>query len=219
MLWHFASEFAITGDVGRFDDVELCAAMGWEGDADQLISALTDLGWIDKVPGKSRFAIHDWHEHADDYTKKKIKGSGTVCACCWKIPENSRIFSPALPCQTVPDRARPETKTAPPSEDFEAWFERQYARHPNKRDKTPSARLAAVAFSEGKFALEEFEARHVAWCQTETWTWKNGARAPRSLGEWISDEGYRYDPRSAAAPTEAVIPPQYNDPNRYKLGN
>ena len=96
----------------------------------------------------------------------------------------------------------PPSKCVAVSEElFEDWFERQYARHPNKKDKTPAARVAADHFSQGRFVLDEFERRHVAWCATETWQWKNGARAP-TFGQWVTDEGYRYD-----APVESVSSP------------
>ncbi len=77
--------------------------------------------------------------------------------------------------------------------DFLEWFERQFARHPNKRERTPSERVAATSFAAGEFTLEDFEEKHIAWCDSEGWQWKSGARAP-TLGAWITDKGFRYDP-------------------------
>ena len=84
-------------------------------------------------------------------------------------------------------------KKNPISEDFEIWFERQFARHPKKRARTPAERTAATAFAAGEFTLEACEEVHKAWCSTEAWKWKSGARAP-TYGEWITDKGFRYPP-------------------------
>jgi hypothetical protein len=81
----------------------------------------------------------------------------------------------------------------PPSLDFHDWLERQYARHPKKRDKGLAERYAVESFEAGKFTLDEFERVHKLMCASEDWIWKNGAKAP-TLAQWILDEGWRYPP-------------------------
>lgn len=77
--------------------------------------------------------------------------------------------------------------------DFSDWFERQYARHPKKKHKTLAEQAAVEYFAKERFTLSGFELRHAAWCATEDWQWKGGIKAP-TLAEWITDEGYLYDP-------------------------
>jgi hypothetical protein len=76
--------------------------------------------------------------------------------------------------------------------DFHGWFERQYARHPKKKDKGVAVRYAAESIFRS-FQPDEFERVHALMCDSESWRWKNGAAAP-SLAEWILDEGWKYPP-------------------------
>ena len=46
-LFHFASEFAPQGDIGRYADKRIEAALGWEKKTGTLIQALCTAGWID----------------------------------------------------------------------------------------------------------------------------------------------------------------------------
>ena len=63
LLWHFTAKFAPQGDVGRFPDEAIAAAVGWNhrsgvkgvSSSHQLISALVKSGWLDSshpVPGE-----------------------------------------------------------------------------------------------------------------------------------------------------------------------
>ena len=88
------------------------------------------------------------------------------------------------------------SKTDP---EFSDWFELQFARHPNKRDRMTSERVTAAAFAAGEFSLALCEGRHVEWCASEGWRWKAGARVP-TYGQWITDKGYRYRPPAGAEP-------------------
>ena len=75
LLWHFTAEFAPQGDIGRFDDRWIEAALFWTGRAGHLIHCLTVARWLDDHP-KCRLAVHDWHDHADDSVKKRLIRSG-----------------------------------------------------------------------------------------------------------------------------------------------
>ena len=54
-LWAFAFDHARDGNLSRFTPVEIASSIGWRGDADALMSALT-IGFL--VGGQ----IHDWHD-------------------------------------------------------------------------------------------------------------------------------------------------------------
>lgn len=65
MLWHWCQKYAPAGDIGRWDDAAIAAAVQWDKDPSQLVEALVGAGWLDAHPD-CRLAVHDWHEHADD---------------------------------------------------------------------------------------------------------------------------------------------------------
>ncbi len=72
MLWHFAAEFCPQGDIGRYEDRRIAAAVSWSGRSDKLIDALVTAHWIDR-DSTHRLVVHDWHIHADDAVKKRLE--------------------------------------------------------------------------------------------------------------------------------------------------
>ena len=72
LLWHFAAEFAPQGDIGRYEDARIEAAVYWKGKRGSLVTALLQARFIDATP-EYRLVIHDWHEHADDAVKKRLE--------------------------------------------------------------------------------------------------------------------------------------------------
>ena len=75
MLWHYTARFAPTGDVGKWSDAHLAAAMSWEGDSARLIEVLHACGFLDDgIPG-CRWYVHDWHEHADENVHRVLARS------------------------------------------------------------------------------------------------------------------------------------------------
>lgn len=125
MLWHFVAEFTPRGDVGKVLDDEIADAIGWKKDPSLLIAALISTKWVDCSENEDRLVIHDWHEHCDDYTRKKIKALKQDFASVWKIPENSRIFPPTIPNHTLPNLTIPEgEKNVAPDfdEQWMAWM-------------------------------------------------------------------------------------------------
>lgn len=75
LLWHFAAEFAPRGDVGRYDDLRIEAALDWHGKPGRLVSALIESGWIDRH-SECRLCVHDWADHADDAVRKRLSRLG-----------------------------------------------------------------------------------------------------------------------------------------------
>ncbi len=78
LLWHFTAKYAPQGDIGRFTDARIEAGIDWGGRGKpkgKLIRALVDSKWID-ADAEYRLKIHDWSEHADEATKKKLVRSG-----------------------------------------------------------------------------------------------------------------------------------------------
>jgi hypothetical protein len=90
MLWHLTAAERPHGDIGEISDEDIADALDWAGDASVLIAALIDCGWLDNHP-KYRLAVHDWHLHADDTTKKRVQRDGNWWAS--EFVEVCRILS------------------------------------------------------------------------------------------------------------------------------
>ena len=99
LLWHFTAEFAPQGDIGRYSDDRIEGAMDWYGTRGKLIEALVRSNWIDRIAppegesdlpptstdthvrvttnsSRCRLVVHDWHDHADDATRKRLSRLG-----------------------------------------------------------------------------------------------------------------------------------------------
>lgn len=74
-LWHFTGKFAIRGNIGKFTDAELEAWVEWEGPAGAAIAALVATRWLERSDDH-RLIVHDWHEHADQTTRKQMRRTG-----------------------------------------------------------------------------------------------------------------------------------------------
>lgn len=110
MLWHFTAEFCPRGDIGRMDDGAILESFGESPENSGLLQTLVICGWIDRA-AEFRLVVHDWHDHCDDYTKRKLKKHGLTFASenFQKIPDDSGLFTATVPCLLpVPCHAVPE---------------------------------------------------------------------------------------------------------------
>jgi hypothetical protein len=75
LLWEFASEYAPQGDIGRYSEKRIEAAMDFRGTAGSLIQALLTSGWLDTLesPGGNCLVIHDWHDHCEESVRRKLQ--------------------------------------------------------------------------------------------------------------------------------------------------
>jgi len=71
MLWHFTAEYAPRGDIGRFADIDIAEEVAWEAEAEKLIDALVECGWLERDE-RHRLIVHDWAEHADDAVHMRL---------------------------------------------------------------------------------------------------------------------------------------------------
>lgn len=101
------------------------------------------------------------------------------------------------------DNAPPQRTENPHA--FSDWFEWRYAKHPKKGHRGAAERYASeIPNISDPEVRARFDRKHDAWCGSEGWKWKQGARAPY-MDEWILDRGYEYDP-----PTD--VPEEKADP-------
>lgn len=62
-LWWWALDFADDGNLTRYEPADIADAVMWEGNAEELVAALTTAGFIENRPEGGLF-IHDWDEYA-----------------------------------------------------------------------------------------------------------------------------------------------------------
>ena len=156
MLWEWTGDFAIQGDIGRWSNVQIAEAIGWEpAQADKLVRALLDSGWIDESK-LHRLVIHDWEQHCEEYIRKRLKRQGlefaksggqrrtTAAVGRQRQPtaDNGSLPSPSQPSPSMPCHAKPEA-VLPPELDTVAfgkvWAEWQQHRREKKSAMTPTA--------------------------------------------------------------------------------
>ena len=70
-LWHFCGRYTPTGALGKYSDGDIEAWLEWDGEEGALIAAYVKAGWVDVHP-EHRLVVHDWHQHADDATRKAV---------------------------------------------------------------------------------------------------------------------------------------------------
>jgi len=90
-LAHFTAKHAPRGDVGKWENAEIAAAIGWPADdADRLVDVLVEVGFLDRHP-VHRLLVHDWPDHADDSVKKTLKARGETFAALDPLPDQSAL--------------------------------------------------------------------------------------------------------------------------------
>lgn len=71
-LFQWTARYATNGGIGKYSDARIAAAMGWTGDAAALVDALARIGWVDRVDGPMRLALHDWADHCEDFVHARL---------------------------------------------------------------------------------------------------------------------------------------------------
>lgn len=65
-LWLATAKNCPRGDIGRFSNEEIAILCDYEGDPDELVSAMIDCRWLD-VDEDCRLIVHDWAFIRRDY--------------------------------------------------------------------------------------------------------------------------------------------------------
>ncbi len=75
MLWITTQTNCPRGDIGSLTNEDIAISLDWQGDDDELVTALVDCGWLDEHP-EHRLVVHDWHDHAPRYIKGLVARKG-----------------------------------------------------------------------------------------------------------------------------------------------
>jgi len=207
LMWGFTRDFAPQGDIGRFDDQSIARATLWLKDANVLVGHLVGSKWLDRSE-KFRLVVHDWQEHCDEYTKKKLKRSGLDFASCLEMSGQNQTLSGnfrhtrarldlTLPNLTIPNQE--------PDDFFRAILER----HPKKT----APNYAQTEFVEilGSSAdplatASEIDTSHRRWCDY----WREIGTEPQfvpKLMDWLKGGDWTQDP-----PSPGGAEPEYPKP-------
>jgi len=73
-LWRYVELEAADGHIGDFDADDVAFGAKWSGDAETLVGALVEVGFVD-CDGYGELAIHDWHDpdHTGGMLKKRAQ--------------------------------------------------------------------------------------------------------------------------------------------------
>lgn len=120
LLWHFTARYAPRGDIGRWTDDRIAAWLGWTGEPSAIVSALIHSGWLDVHPS-FRLVVHDWHDHADDTTRKHLKRHRLtfiskvrrVSGQVQTFPDNTHQRRPAVAVAVAVAKPEPEPQPEP----------------------------------------------------------------------------------------------------------
>ena len=75
LLFHFCSQFTPRGNIGKYGDDRIAAALEWSRRPSDLIRGLIDTGWVDEHP-LYRLVTHDWAFHIDRATAQRLSRNG-----------------------------------------------------------------------------------------------------------------------------------------------
>lgn len=120
-LWHWAIEYAPTGDLRRFNDTQLAAAVELDpADGKRWVEALCSdqSRWIDRgqdAHGQPIFRIHDWPDYAGKFLKGRWNGKPEK----WK--EVQAVYANALapPSIVTQDKLDAPYRTVPTNQPTE----------------------------------------------------------------------------------------------------
>lgn len=192
LLWDFTADYAPHGDVGRYPDTRIEAALDWGGRKGKLIDALVEAGWLDRHTER-RLLVHDWLDHAEKSVHRRLD----------RETKRTQSDTPKVtPINGVTD-AKIETPVragAPPalavtySHSHADTASRMYAQHQNKAGRVlfeqALSEVLSIAPDAAALAVR-IERAHTAWLPH--WERDGGRYAPR-LDRWIRDGGFQDDP-------------------------
>jgi hypothetical protein len=76
VIWCHTEEHYQDGALRGLGAADIAALTGWQGDEDQLLSALVDAGWLDRLDDGT-LLVHDWHEHCADHVHARLARLGS----------------------------------------------------------------------------------------------------------------------------------------------
>jgi hypothetical protein len=162
-LFHWARQYAIQGDVGKWSNARIADGIGWKGDPGKLIDMLIAAGFLDVHDDENvRLTIHDIEKHADNQWKQNLDDAGLKW---WngKRPRSGKSGRPKKISKTEKTSRKPPNnlqnlEVKPPKPEPEPEPE------PNPKPKpTHSAPVGDVEALPSNLQTTEFNDAWAAW--------------------------------------------------------
>lgn len=234
LLWHFTAEMAPQGDVGKFADKRIEAALDWIGrgkPSGKLIRALVESRWTD-LDAKCRILVHDWKDHCDETTRKKLVRAGLSFHEYTPITARQYVDAVATMSDTQDDNgclpeplpkpylalppAAGEAKVKKPSsawfdERHETWYSGSYWNHTGKTDSRRAFEKRAAAISAERaityeesvvFLCEMAKVDRGRFEHSDAWKWRKNLHP----ATWLN--GSRWEDEAEAINGQAARPPR-----------
>jgi hypothetical protein len=148
LLWHFTAKYAPQGDIGRYSDRRIEAALDWvpgrwKRDG-HLIGALQEAHWIDAHP-VHRLVVHDWQDHAEESVRKKLARAGlNFVTRSVEVSRQSPSVGAPLSGQPTPKplpQPEPDAHAQTSDANVSPRFNEIWERWPLKQQKTAAMRM------------------------------------------------------------------------------
>jgi hypothetical protein len=171
-LWAFAFDFAQDSYIGKYSAADLAEAVGWQGDADQMMAALMHAGYID-----DKMCLHHWSEWGGALFADRTADAHRK----WDNRHSEQeVMSTdnAGQCRTMPQRrvekkrrekSNPPTPLAGGNGDTPQLFADFWNAYPRKIDKQTALRAwtARVKAGEDPVAMTTAAQHYAEHCQRE----------------------------------------------------
>jgi hypothetical protein len=209
LLWDFAADYAPEGDVGRYSDSRIEAALDWGGARGKLVAALVHSRWLDPTEER-RLVVHDWLDHAEKSVHRKLQRAALRNQADTKKVTHQSGVTDAVLDTPVREGAPPafafnrSPSQSPPT--LDSLAEKLYSRHPNRAGRILFEQALAQALSaavDPDATATRIESAHAAWLPN--WERDGGRYAPR-LDRWIQSGGFLDDPPAGGAPDNEYRP-------------
>jgi hypothetical protein len=113
LMWDFAKDSALPGDIGKWTDGAIANASDWLGEPAVFVEALVASKWLDRHE-HYRLLIHDWEAHAESWMKAKMAKLGLHFA---RPTDISKPNSAAEMAEATRERSRePTTNLTEPNQ-------------------------------------------------------------------------------------------------------
>ena len=188
-LWHWAPNYAVQGDIGKWSDAAIAKGVEWDGPPEKLIDALLLAGWVDRVEDPQiRLVIHDIQDHADNAWKQRLVDLGLK----WWDGSRPRMKGQGKRSDRKPTKQKKKPTSSQPPEDFKSTSSQPPLPDARslmpelKKENTPPAPPAPPADAGSKsLSVKDLVAEGVDPAVAEDWfRVRKAKRAPLTRTAW-----------------------------------
>ncbi|TWU39150.1 hypothetical protein Q31b_42350 [Novipirellula aureliae] len=224
-LWMMASQFTDDGDLSRFCADDISAYIDWPGDAEQLVDALVDCGWLDRDGGN--LIVHDFDDHKPNFINDRIKkreqraaakakkeaekaDASRVSRDCPRTSQDNRTESPlfqSIPVQPSQVDSRNKAPSVSSSEPALSQFQFPVKAKGGGTWTLPMAKLDEYIDTYGDRKWVDAELRKARqWCSDNRAKRKTPGGMLGFIGRWLAKANDTARPRTPGASSDDDLP-------------